>query len=91
MSSKTGIPEFVVGAIATVVSVWLFPSVSTIQTFALSEYYRSVVDTSSMQYMSLTLSAASCVLAIGAFVLIAAYCDCICIEKLYYWWKARRQ
>lgn len=89
MTSKTGIPEFVAGAIATYIAVWLFPTVVSIQTFATSEYYRSLVDTSSMSYMSLTISSGACVFAIGAFVLIAAYCDCICIEKLYYWLKTR--
>lgn len=91
MTSKTGIPEFIVGAIATYIAVWLFPTVVSIQTFATSEYYRSGVDTSSMPYMSLTISSASCVFSIGAFLLIATYCDLICLEKLYYWYKTRSE
>lgn len=90
MSSETGIPEFLAGTISSIVVGWLLIPVVSIQTFVLSEGYRSTVNVSSTEYASLTISSASATLTILAFTVISVYFYSVVAEKLYYWWKARR-
>jgi len=89
MTSKTGVPEFVVGAVSSWIAIWLFPMVVNIQQFVLSDYYKSTIDTTGTMYQSILLSSASCVMFVGVFILTAVYCDAVVCEKVYYWAKTR--
>lgn len=89
MPSKTGIPEAFVAGISGYIVLWLFLPVVSIQQFVLTDYYKTM-GASNNEYMTLTLLAASCVLAIGAYLLLAVYCISVVIEKIYFFLRGNR-
>jgi len=89
MTSKTGIPEALVAGISGYIALWLSPAVFSIQQFVLNDYYKTM-GANNNEYMTLTLLAAACVLAIGAYLLLSAYCASVVIEKIYFFLRGNR-
>jgi len=79
--TKTGIPEFITGAVSTMMFFWLWPMAVVGQSLV-STYYAS-----NAENMPIIVSMATFVFSVALFGLISIYCLAVCIEKLYYYLK----
>lgn len=82
MNKETGIPEFLAGVLSLVFFFWLFPTVSSIQSFIYT-----TIDSSKIENVSIIMMGAYGVLIFGIYGVLGVYFFTRCAEKLYYRFK----
>jgi len=79
--TKTGIPEFITGALSTLVFLRLWPLAVVGYTIITHNYVLS------MENNLLAISIGTFIFISAIFGLISVYCFSVCLEKLYYYLK----
>jgi hypothetical protein len=82
MTSKSHIPEAIVGSMGLGMAAWLIKNVFPINSTITSEAFRSTVNTASMEYYTLDLVSVLCIMAAVAFLMVGIYFTSIVIEDL---------
>lgn len=83
MTSKSLIPEMVIGILSIAIGIWSTPILLSSLTSISSEPYRATVDVNSMAYFNLLFSSLSCVLLGLLFFIIGGYLVGIAADALF--------
>jgi hypothetical protein len=83
MTSKSLIPELVIGIILLIIGVWTVPLLVPNVLAMTSEPYRATVDVNSMAYFNLLFSGLSCVLLGMIYFILGLYLIGLVVDALF--------